>query len=339
MSAWRLTGKRQPAAAKAISDRDGHAFLERVRGYDFSGHSDAGLRDALHGAADGTSVVELAPLVFAVVAEVIDRRLGMWRVFDDFADGAGRTDTVDGLMGSDAVGGTAARVREERRFRRVSDIHLPAGFYRTVRDAAVDGLRFRVTDEQLLAGFHLFQGRVVQMNAGEGKTVAAAFPAALHTLSGRRVHVITANDYLADRDASLLAPVYESLGLSVGAVLSHMEDDERRLAYRKQVVYGTMREFGFDYLRDNLKLTAPERVQGPRDAVVIDEVDHALIDEAFTPMIISGRPTGVDVPLDRVRAVVAELIEAQRGIADELALRASQAGTGDGERTASFWHG
>ena len=313
---------------------DSHAFLERVRGYDFTGYSDTELRDVLHDLEEGTSVVELAPLVFAVVAEVIDRRLGVWRVFDDAANGAGRPDAVAALLDSDATGGVFDRVLEERKFRRVSDISLPAAFYRAVREGGLDGLKFRVTDEQLLAGFHLFQGRVVQMNAGEGKTAAAAFPATLHALSGRRVHVITANDYLADRDASLLATVYESLGLGVGAVLSHMEDDERRLAYRKQVVYGTMREFGFDFLRDNMRLTATERVQGPLEVVIIDEVDHALIDEAFTPMIISGQPAGVDVPLDRVRAVAAELIESQGRIADELALCASQPGIGDGERTA-----
>ena len=313
---------------------DSRAFLEQVRGYDFTGYSDTELRDVLHDLEEGASVVELAPLVFAVMAEDIDRRLGVWRVFDDAANGAGRPDGAEALLDSDATGGVVDRVLEERKFRRVSDINLPAAFYRAVRDGAVDGLKFRVTDEQLLAGFHLFQGRVVQMNAGEGKTAAAAFPSTLHALSGRRVHVITANDYLADRDASLLAPVYESLGLSVGAVLSHMEDDERRLAYRKQVVYGTMREFGFDYLRDNMKLTAAEGVQGPLDVVIIDEVDHALIDEAFTPMIISGQPKGVDVPLERVRAVAAELIESQGGIADELALCASQPGIGDGEWTA-----
>ena len=334
MSAWRLTGKRQPVAAKAISDGDFRSFLEQFRQYDFTGYSDAELRDALRGLANPTDAAEVWPLVFAVVAEAIDRRLGVWRVFDDAANGSGRPDAAAALLDSDATGGVVERVLEERKFRPVSHINLSAAFYRAVRDGEVDGLKFRVTDEQLLAGFHLFQGRVVQMNAGEGKTAASAFPATLHALSGRQVHVITANDYLADRDASLLAPVYESLGLSVGAVLSHMEDDERRLAYRKQVVYGTMREFGFDYLRDNMKLTASERVQGPLDVVIIDEVDHALIDEAFTPMIISGQPTGVDVPLDRVRAVVVELIGAQHGIADELALCASQPGIGDGEWTA-----
>ena len=332
MSACRLTGKRQPVAAKAISGGDFWSLLEQFRRYNFTGYSDAELRDALYGIADRTGIAGASPLVFAVVAEAIDRRLGVWRVFDDAASGSGSPDTAAALHDGDAMGGVVDRVLEERKFRRVSDISLPAAFYRAVRGGAVDGLRFRVTDEQLLAGFHLFQGRVVQMDAGEGKTVAAAFPAVLHALSGHRVHVITANDYLADRDASLLAPVYESLGLSVGTVLSHMEDDERRLAYRKQIVYGTMREFGFDYLRDNLKLTVTERVQGPLDVVIVDEVDHALIDEAFTPMIISGQPTGVGLPVGRVRTVVAELIGAQHGIADGLSARASQPGISGGER-------
>ena len=336
VAARRLTGESPPVAGRGANgtaaDRDSRAFLEQVRGHDFTDSSDAELRDTLHSLASPTDAAGASPRVFAVAAEAIDRRLGVWRVFDDPANGAGRPDAAAALLDSEVTGGVVDRVREERKYRRVSDINLPAAFYRAVRGGAVDRFRFRVTDEQLLAGFHLFRGRAVQMNAGEGKTAAAAFPVVLHVLSGRRVHVITANDYLADRDASLLAPVYESLGLSVGTVLSHMEDDERRLAYRKQVVYGTMREFGFDYLRDNLKLTAAERVQGPLDVVIIDEVDHALIDEAFTPMIISGQPTGVDVPLARVRAVVAELIEAQRSIADGLAECASQPGIGDGER-------
>ena len=100
------------------------------------------------------------------------------------------------------------------------------------------------------------------MNAGEGKTITAAFPAVAHALLGSSVHIITSNDYLATRDADLLAPVYESLGISVGAVLGYMEDDERRHNYHKGIVYGTMRELGFDFLRDNLKSTTEAQVQG-----------------------------------------------------------------------------
>ena len=111
-------------------------------------------------------------------------------------------------------------------------------------------LGIQATEEQLLAGLHMLQGSIVEMNAGEGKTIAAAFPAVVHALRGRSVHIITANDYLAARDAELLAPVYRSLGISAGAVLGYMDDGERKLAYRKGIVYSTMRELGFDFLRD-----------------------------------------------------------------------------------------
>ncbi len=192
-----------------------------------------------------------------------------------------------------------------------------------VAEAVSRRLGLRSTDEQLLAGIHLFRSRVVQMDAGEGKTVAAAFPAALHATMGRPVHVVTANDYLADRDVRLLGPVYESLGLSAGAVLQHTENGERRHVYRRSIVYGPMRELGFDYLRDNLKSDLAQRVQrrpGLSDAVaIVDEADHALIDEAFTPMIISGNPTGSSRAAMRANRAVAEMIRAQQGIVLELA--------------------
>ena len=118
---------------------------------------------------------------------------------------------------------------------------------------------------------------------GEGKTIAASFSAVAQALCGRKVHVITANDYLAARDRDRIAPVYESLGLSVGVVLSYMEDEERRHEYGQRIVYGTLREFGFDFMRDNLKLPPDEPVQGPLDVAIVDEADHALIDQARDP--------------------------------------------------------
>jgi preprotein translocase subunit SecA len=192
-----------------------------------------------------------------------------------------------------------------------------------VDQAITRQLDLRPTGEQLLAGVHLFDGSIAQLNAGEGKTIAAAFPAVAHALLGRSVHTITANDYLASRDADLLSPVYQSLGIRVGSVLGYMEDDERRQNYGKDVVYGTMREFGFDFLRDNLKTGGEERVQGKLEAAIIDEVDHALIDEAFTPMIISGSPLGNRGPVTKVKRAVGRLIDRQseiaRGLADQLA--------------------
>ena len=211
-----------------------------------------------------------------------------------------------------------------------ADVLLPECFA-IAAEAVYRRLGFRATDEQLLAGVYLFRGRVAQMDAGEGKTVAAAFPAALHALMGRPVHVVTANDYLADRDAKLLEPVYQSLGLSVGAVLQHMEAEERRHVYRRAIVYGAMRELGFDYLRDNLKSDTAERMQrsgGLSNAVaIIDEADHALIDEAFTPMIISGNPTGGSRAAIRADRAVAEMILRQRSLARELAAELDSAVT------------
>ena len=178
---------------------------------------------------------------------------------------------------------------------------------------------FRPTGEQLLAAIHLFRGRVAQMDAGEGKTVAIAIAAAPHAALGRRVHVITANDYLAERDAALLDPVFRSLGISSGAVPGYMEEAERRHVYARSIVYGAMRELGFDYLRDHLKTATGERVQQALDVVIVDEADHALIDEAFTPLIISGSPLGgTRVPV-RVNGAVAEMVRLQRGKAAEMA--------------------
>ena len=288
----------------------GH-LLAKIRGQDLTSCSDSELREAARTlvarAAEETAESRL-PECFAIVSEAIDRRLGAWRLFGD-------PDAAAVVGDSPVIVDTVADVAGQRRFRPDGDILLPSEFYAAARRCDEHGgLRFRATDEQLLAGIHLFRGRVVQMDAGEGKTVAIAFAASLHALLGWRVHVITANDYLADRDAALLGPVYRSLGLDCGAVLGHMEPGERRHLYRRRIVYGSMRELGFDYLRDNLK-TAPEgRVQQPLDVAIVDEADHALIDEAFTPLIISGNPLGGTRSAVRVNAAVADMIDVQRSL-------------------------
>ena len=316
---------------------DPRGFVEKVRGYDFCAHSDADLKRSLLELEGPAERGDIAARVFAVIAETIDRRLGAWSLFGPSSQGSlacfahptarqGR----DALLIHDVMD----RVYEERKFRRPSSICLPASFYKALRCCDWEGrYRFRVTDQQLLAGLHLFHGRVVQMNAGEGKTVAAAFSAVLQAMLGHSVHVITANDYLAARDTETLSPVYESLGFSVGAILSHMDDDERRHAYRSRIVYGTMRELGFDYLRDNLKVSPDERVQGKLEVAIIDEVDHALIDEAFTPMIISGQPSGIQLPVTKVKRAVEALIASQSAVADSLAERVSRQNIEARERT------
>ena len=227
---------------------------------------------------------------------------------------------------------TMAYVSEKRQVGYSSDVLLPADLYRSLTAKDVDGaVAFRATDEQLAAGLLMCDRNVVEMDAGEGKTIAAAFPAVLHALSGRSVHIITANDYLAGRDADWLAPVYESLGLTVGAVLGYMEDDERRHAYRQQIVYGTLREFGFDFLRDNLKHPPSEPVQRALDVAIVDEADHVLIDQALTPMIISGDPAGSRRGFEKARRAVAALVSDQATSVLELE---HQAGDTAGDRRA-----
>ena len=295
-------------------------LLDRIRGHDCSSLSDGELREAMRRLQDRAleaAADSLLPECFAVLAEAVDRRLGVWRLFDD--------PPLSGPAGGDAgvVAEAFAEVSSQRRYRREGDIMLPAEFYRAARRQDEAGRwRFRATGEQLLAGINLFHGRVVQMDAGEGKTVAIAFAAALHAVSGRRVQIITANDYLAERDVALLEPVYRSLGLSAGAVLGHMEGGERRHIYRRDFVYGAMRELGFDYLRDNLKTAPADMVQQPHDVAIVDEADHALIDEAFTPLIISGNPMGGTRMAVRVNRAVAELIVLQGGLAGDLSTSA-----------------
>ena len=208
-----------------------------------------------------------------------------------------------------------------------SNILLPADFYRAIAAKDIDGaLRFRATEEQLAAGLLLRRRVVVEMDAGEGKTIAAAFPSVLWAISGRSVHIITANDYLAARDANWLGLVYEPLGLTVSAILGHMADEERANAYRQQIVYGTLREFGFDFLRDNLKVPPDQGVQGDLDVAIVDEADYALIDQARTPLIISGEPVGSRRGFEKTRRAVSKLVGLQAERIGALEAQVSQTG-------------
>ena len=160
--------------------------------------------------------------------------------------------------------------------------------FAVVREAAVRALGQRHFDVQLMGGIVLHEGRISEMKTGEGKTLVATLAVYLNALTGRGVHVVTVNDYLASRDAVWMGRVYEYLGLSVGCVIPGIEDDVRRAAYQADVTYGTNNEFGFDYLRDNLKFTLKDMVQREHNFAIVDEVDSILIDEARTPLIISG---------------------------------------------------
>ena len=160
--------------------------------------------------------------------------------------------------------------------------------FATVREAAKRTLGQRHFDVQLLGGMVLHRGQISEMKTGEGKTLVATLPVYLNALAGDGAHVVTVNDYLAERDANWMAPIYNMLGLTVGVIKHGLSDDERREAYGSDITYGTNNEFGFDYLRDNMKFTLEEMVQRPFNYAIVDEVDSILIDEARTPLIISG---------------------------------------------------
>ena len=312
MPRLRRSGMRRP---RSQEDR----ILRRVRAtrreWRIADWSDRALRKAVgdlrdRSASSDSIQEDTLVRVFAVVDETIRRRLGLWRVFD-------LPDADDEPSIADARRKLAAAGRGRYPG---SDLLLPAEFYQAARRRIAgdaEGLRFRPTDQQLLAGLHLCHGRVVEMAAGEGKTVAAAFPAAFYGLLGRTVHVITANDYLAARDAELLAPVYRALGLTVGSVLDHMGGPERRESYTHRIIYGTLREFAFDYLRDRMVMSSGEQIQGPLDVAIIDEADQTLLDEAVTPMVIAGAPILSRRMIIRANRAVRELAVEQAGLAEE----------------------
>src|SRR5450755_3201166 len=160
--------------------------------------------------------------------------------------------------------------------------------FAVVREASVRALGMRPFDVQLIGGMVLHQGKISEMKTGEGKTLVATMPVYLNALPGRGVHVITVNDYLARRDADWMGRVYRFLGLTVGCIQNNLLDDERQAAYACDVTYGTNNEFGFDYLRDNMKFEIEAMVQRGHVFAIVDEVDSILIDEARTPLIISG---------------------------------------------------
>jgi preprotein translocase subunit SecA len=160
--------------------------------------------------------------------------------------------------------------------------------FATVRETAKRTLGQRPFDVQLVGGIVLHEGMITEMRTGEGKTLVATLPVYLNALTGKGVHVVTINDYLAERDSKWMGQIYEFLGLTVGCIIHGLTDEERRNAYGADVTYGTNHEFGFDYLRDNMKFRLTEMVQRPFNYAIVDEVDSILIDEARTPLIISG---------------------------------------------------
>ncbi|MDT7807028.1 MAG: preprotein translocase subunit SecA [Acidobacteriota bacterium] len=214
-----------------------------------------------------------------------------------------------------AVGDLTAkdeRAKEERKRRtqEALDTVLPEVFALT-REASVRATGMRHFDVQLIGGIALHQGRIAEMRTGEGKTLVATLPATLNALTGRGVHVVTVNDYLATRDAEWMGRIYKFLGLSVGAIVNDLDDWERKDAYAADITYGTNNEFGFDYLRDNMKFDLATCVQRAHFYGIVDEVDSILIDEARTPLIISGASDEATDKYYQANAIIPSLTRAE----------------------------
>ncbi len=179
------------------------------------------------------------------------------------------------------------------------------------REASRRVLNMRHFDVQLVGGMALHEGKIAEMKTGEGKTLVATLPVYLNALSGRGVHVVTVNDYLAKRDSEWMGKLYSFLGLSVGVIVHDLDDEERRAAYAADVTYGTNNEFGFDYLRDNMKFDLRDCVQRVHNFAIVDEVDSILIDEARTPLIISGASEESTDKYYKVNRIIPKLEEGE----------------------------
>ncbi|MGE5114578.1 MAG: preprotein translocase subunit SecA [Acidobacteriaceae bacterium] len=189
--------------------------------------------------------------------------------------------------------------------------------FAVVREAGRRVLNMRHFDVQLIGGMVLHQGKIAEMKTGEGKTLVATLPVYLNALAGRGVHVITVNDYLAKRDSEWMGKIYNFLGLSVGVIVHELDDEQRKQAYGSDVTYGTNNEFGFDYLRDNMKFDVNDCVQRGHNFSIVDEVDSILIDEARTPLIISGASEESTDKYFRVNRIIPKLVEGEELPGDE----------------------
>ena len=193
---------------------------------------------------------------------------------------------------------------------------LPTAFA-AVREASKRTLGLRHFDSQMLGGISLAEGNIAEMKTGEGKTLVATLPAYLNSVIGNKAILVTVNDYLAKRDAEWMQPIYEFLGLSVGVIFSNQQLDEKEDAYKKDIIYATNNELGFDYLRDNMAHSVQERVQCSLDFAIIDEVDSILIDEARTPLIISGPSSESSEMYKQIKKFIPSLIRQNRQPTEE----------------------
>ena len=226
-------------------------------------------------------IKRMQPLIAAINAQEAEvQALSDAQLKERFA--ALKTQVQEQLKDSDP----AEPSYKEELVRALDSVVVPA--FALVREAGRRFLKMRHFDVQLIGGMVLNAGKIAEMKTGEGKTLVATLPAALNALAGRGVHIVTVNDYLARRDAEWMSPLYKGLGLTVGVIVHDLDDNQRRAAYGADITYGTNNEFGFDYLRDNMKYDLASCVQRGHQFAIVDEVDSILIDEARTPLIISG---------------------------------------------------
>ena len=234
---------------------------------------------------NGSTLDDIKVDAFAVCQEACDRRLGIFNIFKpEFGFDFSRL----GPELQDVVNNAKAELASGKN---EWEVYLPAALYAKVRELypeSVKPFRMMPFDVQMIGGLVLHEGAIAEMATGEGKTLAAALPVYLNGLSGHGVHVVTVNDYLAGRDAKQMGLVYKFLGLTVGLIVNGLDSEQRRTSYNSDVTYGTNNEFGFDYLRDNMAVDPSQLVQRELNFCIVDEVDSILIDEARTPLIISG---------------------------------------------------
>ena len=259
--------------------------------------------------ADGESDMAILPEAFALMRESMDRNIGLRNAFNPAIPFDSSKLSTEAQAGYQQV---KVKCVGEHDWRFVD---IPPELYQAIRDAVPDArppYRARPFDVQLIGGMVLYDGKIAEMATGEGKTFVAPLACFLMGLAGKHCHVVTVNDYLVRRDAAWVAPAFYALGMSVGFIQVNMDNEPRQKAYQCTVTYGTNSEFGFDYLRDNMKQSLAEQVQGPLDFAIVDEVDSVLIDEARTPLIISG-PAHDDSPRYRqADEVIRKVIAAQR---------------------------
>ena len=264
--------------------------------------------------ADGATLDDIRVEAFAVCKEACDRRLGIFNIFKpennfDFS-----------RLGPELQDAINKAKEELASGKNEWEVFMPAAVYAKVRELypeSVKPFRMMPFDVQMIGGLVLHEGAIAEMATGEGKTLAAALPVYLNALGGHGVHVVTVNDYLAGRDAKQMGMVYKFLGLTVGLIVNGLDSEQRRESYNSDVTYGTNNEFGFDYLRDNMAVEPSQLVQRELNFCIVDEVDSILIDEARTPLIISGPAEDATDKYAKANEVAKKLIKNKDFSVDE----------------------